>query len=239
VGKAARLKAQRRQAATVEHAASDPATALEAAYPVKHQATHEAGHAVVSWSLGIPFDYVSLDTDPPGVWPLARTRQQLGDKWLIGAAGCIADYQARDLAILDADVLKLIFGSPDNRFSLTDRAGAAVVRPDRRPAVMTSGDLYLMATVMADCGDGQPWPASAVVDTWRGCERYVMACTPGITQVAAVLIASRRLTYAETSNIAAEAMTGMARPALPEWYESAQELSRRIEAEAFPSQIED
>lgn len=179
MGKAARLKAQRRQAATVEHAASVPATALEAAYPVKHQATHEAGHAVVSWSLGIPFDYVSLDTDPPGVWPLARTRQQLGDKWLIGAAGCIADYQARDLAILDADVLKLIFGSPDNRFSLTDRAGAAVVRPDRRPAVMTSGDLYLMATVMADCGDGQPWPASAVVDTWRGCERYVMACTPG------------------------------------------------------------
>jgi hypothetical protein len=201
-------------------------------YPVEHQATHEAGHAVVFWSLGIAFDCVSLDTDPPGVWPLAGDGRQLGDKWLIGAAGCIADYQARDLAMLDPDVLRLIFGSPDNRFSLTDRSGVAVVRPDRRPAVMTSGDLFHMATVMADRGDGQPWPAPAVINTWRGCEGYVVACTPAITQVAAMLIARRSLTYAETSSIAAEAMAGVPRPELPEWYGDAQELSRRIEAEA-------
>jgi hypothetical protein len=232
MGKAARLKAQRRQAATVRQVASAPATAQKATYPLQHQATHEAGHAVVFWSLGIAFDYVSLDTDPPGVWPLPGVRRQLGDKWLIGAAGCIADYQARDLAMLDADILRLILGSPDNRFSLTDRSGAAVVRPDRRPAVMTSGDLYLMATVMGDRGDGQPWPAPAIIDTWRGCERYVVACRPAITQVAAALIARRRLTYAETSGTAAEAMAGVPQPALPEWFEDAQELSRRIEAEA-------
>lgn len=230
MGKAARLKARRRQAAAVRQV-SAPAI-QKAAYPPEHQAAHEAGHAVVHWTLGIPFDFVSLDTSPPGVWPLAGVTQQLGEKWLISAAGCIADYQSRDLVMLDVDILRLIVGSPDSRFALTGRSGAAVVRPDRRPAVTPGGDLHLMATVMADRGDGQPWPAPAIVDVWHGCERYVAACTPAITQVAAGLLARRRMTYAEISGIATDAMADVSPPTVPAWFEDAQELSRRIEAEA-------
>lgn len=110
MGKAARLKAERRGAAA--RLPTRPADA-QVSYPVEHQAAHEAGHAVVQWTLGLPFDYMSLDTSPPGVWPLASVKQHLGDKWLIGAAGCIADYQSRDLKMPDTEILKLILGSPD------------------------------------------------------------------------------------------------------------------------------
>ncbi|MGO9778828.1 MAG: hypothetical protein ACLPQY_03515 [Streptosporangiaceae bacterium] len=100
---------------------------------MEHQAAHEAGHGVVQWTLGLPVDCMSLDTNPPGVWPLAGVKQRLGDKWLIGAAGCIADYQSRDLVMHDVDFLKLIIGSPDERFALVDSSGAAAVRPERQP----------------------------------------------------------------------------------------------------------
>lgn len=231
MGKAARLKARRRQAAGVRQGPG-PAALQEAAYPPEHQAAHEAGHAVVHWTLGIRFDYVSLDTDPPGVWPLAGARPQLGEKWLIGAAGCISDYQSRDLVMLDVDILRLIVGSPDSRFNLTGRSGVTAVRPDRRPAVMPGGDLRLMAAVMTDRGDGHPWPAGAIIDIWRSCERYVAACTPAITAVAAALLVCRRLTYSEASSVADEASVGVSRPALPQWFEDAQALGRRIESEA-------
>jgi hypothetical protein len=229
MGKAARLKAARRTATTVRQSTDGAIT--QNPYPVEHQASHEAGHAVVQWTLDLPFDCVSLDTTPPAVWPLAGVKQLLGDKLLIGSAGCIADFQSRDLEMQDTEILKLILGSPDGRFAAVSRSGGATVRPDRQPAVVPGGDLHLMAVMMSDRGDGYPWPASEIIDTWRGCEKYVAACQPAIKKVAAELLAARRLTYPETAGIAMEAMIGVPRPSMPEWFEHAQQYGRRLEAE--------
>ncbi len=227
MGKAARLKAERRRIATADEPV--PIGAQEVSYPVEHQAAHEAGHGVVQWTLGLPFDYISLDTTPPGVWPVAGVKLQLGDRWLIGAAGCIADFQSRNLTMMDVDILKLLLGSPDGRFTLTDRAGNPAAQPDRQPGVAPGADLHLMALAMSDDGDGRPWPAPEIISVWRECENYVAACTPAIREVTARLLASRTLTYAETARIAAEALTGIRRPSMPDWFEDAQELGRRLE----------
>jgi hypothetical protein len=231
VGKAARRKAERRRAIAARQTI-DPVS-VQSSYPVEHQAAHEAGHGVVQWTLGLPFDCMSLDTKPPGVWPLAGVKQHLGDKWLIGAAGCIADYQSRNLMMHDVDILKLILGSPDGRFALVDSSGAVTVRPDRLPAVIPGADLHLMATVMGDQGNEHPWPAPEIIGIWRDCEKYVAACRPVVKQVAAELLVARSLTYAETVGIATDAMTGVPRPSVPEWFEDAYQLSRRLEAEAL------
>jgi hypothetical protein len=97
MGKAARLKAERRRQAA--RPSAGPALG-----PVQHVAAHEAGHAVVQWTLDLPFDYVSLDSSPPGVWPLASVRKHMGDTWLINAAGCIADLQLRGLILPDSEI---------------------------------------------------------------------------------------------------------------------------------------
>ncbi len=224
MGKAARLKAERRLGAV-------RSVGVQVSQVLQHQAAHEAGHAVVQWTLGLPFDYVSLDTSPPGLWPLAGVKQHLGDRWLIGAAGCIADYQSRSLLMPDSEIVKLILGSPDGRFTVVDHSGAVAVRPDRGPAVMAGADLYLMAVVMSDDGEGSPWPASEIVAVWRECERYVAACRRAIDKVASALLLARKLTYAETTSIAADAMAGLPRSAVPEWFEDARQLSLRLEAQ--------
>ena len=77
MGKAARLKAERRREAAQPSAGS---AVRRDSYPVEHVAAHEAGHAVVQWTLNLPFDYVSLDTSPPGVWPLGGVKKHMGDK---------------------------------------------------------------------------------------------------------------------------------------------------------------
>jgi hypothetical protein len=77
--------------------------------------------------------------------------------------------------------------------------------------------------------DGRPWPAPTIVSVWRECENYVAACAPAIREVAARPLASRTLTYAETAHIAAEALTGIRRPSMPDWFEDAQQLGRRLE----------
>jgi len=136
------------------------------------------------------------------------------------------------LEMQDAEILKLIFGSPDGRFTLVDRFGVAAVRPDRQPPVTRGGDLYLMATVMADCGNGYPWPPPAVIAAWRGCEKYVSACQPAIKEVAAELLVVRKLAYDEMAPIASRAMTGVLRPSMPEWFEAVQQLGLRLEAQA-------
>ena len=228
MGKAARAKAQRRQAAARQASGSAPTP--EATYPAEHQARHEAGHAVVHWALAIPFEHVSLDTNPPAVWPLASATKQLGDKWLIGAAGCIADYQARKLTMLDADIPRLLIGSPDDRFALIDESGAVAVRPDRRPAVQRGGDLYLMTLVMTNVGQGPVWPVPTIIEVWRGCENYVSPCAPAISAVAADLLVRRQLTYADTCDLADDAMRDRPRPGLPDWFEKAQELGRSLAA---------
>ena len=235
MGKAARLKAQRREAKRQVSSLATERNAVSSSE--QHKAAHEAGHAVVQWTLGIPFDYVSLDTEPPGVWPLPGVRQGLGDKWLIGAAGCIADYQSRNLLMLDVDILKLLIGSADGLFALSDQSGTAVVQPDRRPAVQSGGDLRLMAVMMAGGGDGNPWPPSVILGTWRSCEKYVSACTRAITAVTATLLTRRRLTYPEASEICTGVMSGISLPTVPEWFKDAQALSRRIEADASPPPI--
>jgi hypothetical protein len=38
----------------------------------------------------------------------------MGDAWLIGAAGCIADLHLRELILPDPEILKLVLGSPDS-----------------------------------------------------------------------------------------------------------------------------
>lgn len=229
MGKAARLKAERRRAA------SELATGsleVQQAYPVEHAADHEAGHAVVQCTLALPFNYVSLDTSPPGVWPLAGVKKHMGHDWLIGAAGCIADYQSRNLMLPDSEILKLILGSPDGRFAAIDRWGKVAVRPAREPAVMPRGDLYMMAIVMSDDGTGSQWPPHEILKVWRSCETYVTACRTAIDKVAAELLASRRLTYAETFRIATDAMTDLPLPCVPDWFEDARQLTLRLEAEA-------
>lgn len=223
MGKAARLKAQRRR-----EAARPPAG--PALGPIEHVAAHEAGHAVVQWTLGLPFDYVSLDTSPPGVRPLADVKKEMGDTWLINAAGCIADFQLRGLMLPDPEILKLLLGSPDGLFSAVDHSGRVAVRPSRAPAVAPGGDLHMMAVVMSDDGDGVPWPAAEIIGVWRDCESYVAACRGPIEAVAAELLRVRKLTYAATGVVAAGATDGGPIPPLPQWFEDAQQVSRHIEA---------
>lgn len=210
MGKAARLKAERRREATRPPAG--PAV-RHGSSPMEHVAAHEAGHAVVQWTLNLPFDYVSLDTSPAGVWPLDGVKKHMGDTWLIGAAGCIADLQLRELVLPDPEILKLVLGSPDSLFSVVDRSGTVVVRPSRNPAVAPGGDLHMMAVVMSDDGDGVPWPAAEIIGVWRDCERYVAACRGAIEAVAAELLRVRKLTYFATGHIAAKAAgSGPCRP---------------------------
>ena len=228
MGKAARLKAERRREATRPPAG--PAV-RHGSSPMEHVAAHEAGHAVVQWTLNLPFDYVSLDTSPAGVWPLDGVKKHMGDTWLIGAAGCIADLQLRELVLPDPEILKLVLGSPDSLFSVVDRSGTVVVRPSRNPAVAPGGDLHMMAVVMSDDGDGVPWPAAEIIGVWRDCERYVAACRGAIEAVAAELLRVRKLTYFATGHIAAKAAGSGPLPPVPGWFEDVQQVSRQIEAE--------
>jgi hypothetical protein len=232
MGKAARLKAGRRREA------SELRTSLEEvqpAYPVEHAAAHEAGHAVVHWALDLAFDYVSLDTSPPGVWPLAGTKKHIGQDWLIGAAGCIADYQSRSLTIPDSEILKLLLGSPDGRFALIDQSGKIALRPAREPAVMRGADLYRMSLIMTGLGTGYQWPTREIVSVWRSCETYVSVCRTAVNHVAAELLVSRRLICSEVSHITNSAMSGLSLPVVPYWFEDARQLTLRLEAEACES----
>jgi hypothetical protein len=70
-------------------------------------AHHEAGHAVARWALDLPILRVTLDgSNGPVTEPLPGGLITDGQRDLVAACGCIADYQYRGLKMRSRQALK-------------------------------------------------------------------------------------------------------------------------------------
>lgn len=183
-------------------------------------AAHEAGHAVTSWALRIPFAHVAISAEPgrsclqPA--PLGPVPAALEDELkraccLVRASGTIAEQQHRAIALGARQIVKLLQGRDDEVICYSDMRTGLVAETGRRaPAVAPGADFHFIARAAA-----RMTPAACVA-LWRDCERYVSACMPAVSAVAAVLLNGRKLSYAEVADISERAMSGHPAP-IPPW----------------------
>ena len=145
-------------------------------YPREWAAYHECGHAVAYWSLGLPYEYVTLSS-PSRLQPLRTgTISTVAEKWLYSVAGIIADYQHQGLIMEDAQIGILLTGGAE-QYELTDPSTRqAVTRPSRVKAVGPGLDLEELAGVATAEG----WPVEYRASIWRDCELYVKGLAPAI-----------------------------------------------------------
>jgi hypothetical protein len=181
-------------------------------YPRDWAAYHECGHAVAYWSLGLPYEYVTLSS-PSRLQPLRTgTISTVAEKWLYSVAGIIADYQHRGLIMEDAQIGILLTGAA-GQYELADPSTRlAVTRPSRAKAVGPGGPGGVGRSPHSEC-----WPVKYCASIWRECELYVKGLAPAIDAVARKFLQIGTITQAEVSAAARSAMREIPEPVIPGW----------------------